>query len=64
MINYGDLIDMVDTNNRYVYKGSVTTPPCGQSVYWNVLSKVYPVSQATVDAFKNQMGTLGVEGLK
>ena len=55
LITYGDLMNMVDTDNRYVYKGSVTTPPCGQSVYWNVLSTVYPISQRHVDLFKQQL---------
>jgi hypothetical protein len=34
---------MVDTRNRWVYKGSVTTPPCATMVYWNVLTTVYPI---------------------
>lgn len=54
-ITYGDLMNMVDTDNRYVYKGSVTTPPCGQYVYWNVLSTIYPISQRHVDQFKSQL---------
>jgi carbonic anhydrase len=44
-IAYGELIDAIDTENRWIYKGSVTTPPCQTTVYWNVLSKVYPVSK-------------------
>lgn len=55
MVTYGDLMNMVDADNRYVYKGSVTTPPCGQSVYWNVLSTVYPIQQRHVDLFKAQL---------
>ena len=27
-INYGELIMSINTDNRWVYKGSVTTPPC------------------------------------
>ena len=41
--NYGDLVNMVDKTNRWVYKGSVTTPPCAQKVYWNVLKTIYPI---------------------
>jgi carbonic anhydrase len=55
MIDYGYLMMLVDSDNRYVYKGSVTTPPCGQSVYWNVMSTVYPIKQAHVDLFKAQL---------
>lgn len=54
-VPYGDLMMMVDTDNRWVYKGSVTTPPCGQSVYWNVLTTVYPIRQADLDLFKSQL---------
>ena len=28
LIAYGDLINIIDFNNRWVYQGSVTTPPC------------------------------------
>jgi carbonic anhydrase len=52
MVTYGSLMEMVDFNNRWVYKGSVTTPPCATFVYWNVLSTVYPVSQKHLDLFK------------
>jgi len=40
---FGDLMEMVDWKNRWSYKGSVTTPPCETSVYWNVISTVYPI---------------------
>lgn len=52
MVTYGSLMEMVDFENRWVYKGSVTTPPCATFVYWNVLSKIYPVSQKHLDLFK------------
>lgn len=54
-VPYGDLMMMVDNENRWVYKGSVTTPPCGQSVYWNVLSTVYPIREADLVMFKAQL---------
>ena len=28
LVTYGDFLNMVDLNNRWAYKGSVTTPPC------------------------------------
>lgn len=54
MILYGYLMEMVDSNNRWIYKGSVTTPPCATYVYWNVLSTIYPVSQKHLDMFVNK----------
>jgi carbonic anhydrase len=62
MATYGDLMQMVDSNNRWVYKGSVTTPPCGRFVYWNVLSTVYPISQKHLDQFKTRL-MMGENGL-
>lgn len=55
LLTYGDLMGMVDMNNRWIYKGSVTTPPCAVSVYWNVLQTVYPVKQKHLDLFKAQL---------
>lgn len=42
-VPYGKLMMMVDMESRWVYKGSVTTPPCERYVYWNVLQRVYPI---------------------
>ena len=54
-VPYGKLMTMVDTDNRWTYRGSVTTPPCESSVYWNVLRTVYPIKQKHLDLFKNQL---------
>lgn len=43
LVAYGSLMEMADFNNRWVYRGSVTTPPCAINVYWNVLSTIYPI---------------------
>lgn len=51
-VAYGELIDALDTDNRWVYKGSVTTPPCAKTVYWNVLSQVYPISVRHLELYK------------
>ena len=50
-VPYGDLMMMVDTDNRWVYRGSVTTPPCATIVYWNVVRKVYPIKQKHLDLY-------------
>ena len=36
-IPFGELMAIIDTNNRWVYKGSLTTPPCSKTVYFNIL---------------------------
>ena len=61
-VPYGDLMMMVDTRNRWVYKGSLTTPPCTTYVYWNVLTTVYPIKQEVLDNFNKQLGQK--DGLK
>ena len=52
MINYGELVSVLDTSNRWIYKGTVTTPPCARFVYWNVLNKVYPIKEKHFNAYK------------
>jgi len=61
LVPYGQLMMMADTDNRWTYVGSVTTPPCAQNVYWNVLRTVYPVKQRHLDQFKNQLKRSGLE---
>jgi len=39
-VKYGDLLSALDTHRRWVYTGSVTTPPCATKVYWNVLRTI------------------------
>ena len=58
-VEYGDLMTMVDMDNRWVYKGSVTTPPCDRLVYWNVVRKVYPIKEKHLEAFKEQLRNKG-----
>jgi hypothetical protein len=55
MALYGNLMQLVDNNNRWVYKGSVTTPPCARFVYWNVMSTIYPISRRHLDLYKLQL---------
>jgi hypothetical protein len=62
MVTYGNLMTMVDMKNRWIYKGSVTTPPCAGHVYWNVVRKVYPIKAKHLNLFKAQLDR--VTGLK
>jgi len=32
-----ELMDRMDMDNRWVYKGSLTMPDCHRYVYWNVI---------------------------
>lgn len=54
-VPYGDLMMMIDTSYRWVYKGSVTTPPCDRYVYWNVLKTIYPIKKKHLDLFHAQL---------
>jgi hypothetical protein len=58
---YADLLSLVNTDNRWVYRGSVTTPPCAQNVYWNVMTTVYPIKQSVVDKFKKQLTAANIK---
>jgi len=54
-VPYGKLMMHADLDNRWTYKGSVTTPPCDTFVYWNVAKRIFPIKQAHLDQFKSQM---------
>ena len=36
-VTFGDLMREIDWSRRWIYKGSMTFPPCSQYVYWNVI---------------------------
>lgn len=63
MVLYGEMMMMSDMKNRWVYKGSVTTPPCDTHVYWNVLKRVYPIKAKHLALFKSQLARAG-EGME
>ena len=48
-------------NNRWIYKGSVTTSPCAKEVYWNVLRTIYPIKDKHLQQFNTQLAK-GDEG--
>merc|ERR1719272_1841410 len=45
----------VDMQNRWTYRGSVTTPPCATAVYWNVLTTIYPIKEKHLNQFFAQL---------
>ena len=59
LLTYGHLMSMVDLKNRWVYKGTLTTPPCTKGVYWNVLHSVYPVKAAHLADFQKKLTDSG-----
>ena len=52
-IPFGELMSRIDLKNRWVYKGSLTTPPCTKLIFWNVVAQVYPIKQKHLDLFRN-----------
>lgn len=48
----GELMAVVNTNDRWVYKGSLTTPPCLEDLYWNVVKTVYPMKKYHLDYYR------------
>jgi hypothetical protein len=51
----------IDMSKRWIYKGSLTIPPCERFVLWNVIHKVYPISQETVDLIQVKLKKGGVK---
>jgi len=45
------MMELLNFEERWMYRGSSTTPPCEGGVLWNVLATVYPIRQETLDAF-------------
>jgi hypothetical protein len=43
-IPFAKLMNSIDTNNRWVYNGSLT-------IYWNVVGTVYPIKQKHLELF-------------
>jgi len=45
-----------DTSSYYTYPGSLTTPPCSETVTWFVLKRWAQMSAAQFEAFRNVLG--------
>ena len=45
-------MELLDFEERWVYRGSSTTPPCESGYLWNVLATVYPIREDTLKKFK------------
>lgn len=54
-VSFGGLMAFLDFNARWVYHGSMTTPPCAPHVYWNVLNKILPIKITEFARIKKMM---------
>lgn len=54
-IPFAKLMNSIDTNNRWVYNGSLTTPPCTKNIYWNVAATIYPIQAKHLTLFRDML---------
>ena len=51
----GKLLNAIKNYPRWTYRGSLTTPPCTETVNWNVIDYVFPIKKEHLDLFKGQL---------
>lgn len=54
-IGLGQLLKIVDFEDRWVYKGTETFPPCENYVYWNIPRKILPIRLKEFANFRKLM---------
>jgi len=40
---FGDVMNSLEYEDRWTYKGSISEPPCEKYVYWNIIRTIYPI---------------------
>lgn len=51
----GELMAVINMRDRWVYKGSLTTPTCLENLYWNFVKTVYPIKPYHLAYYKSAM---------
>jgi hypothetical protein len=51
-IPIGKLMSMIDMNERWIYKGSETVPPCDTFALWQIPRRIYPIKQRHLDLYR------------
>jgi len=52
---------MIDLENRWIYKGSRTVPPCTGPILWEVVRKIYPIGKQEVVWFQEKLSRAGAD---
>jgi carbonic anhydrase len=51
-MNFKDsFLDHINFDKRYMYRGSLTTPPYTELLFWTVIPEVIPIKSSTRDMF-------------
>jgi len=51
-VKIGDFMNAVRNWNRWNYVGSLTTPPCSESINFNIITTVFPIRDTDLAKFK------------
>lgn len=49
-----DFLAYIDFDHRYVYRGSLTTPPYSEYLFWTLIPQVYQIQPETLELFKKK----------
>lgn len=58
------LVDHLDLIHRYVYRGSLTTPPYSEFLLWNMVARVPRINYETLKLFRHEVAILDQSGKK
>jgi carbonic anhydrase len=54
-VNFRDFLASLDLGSYYAYLGTRTAPDCAQDVWWTILNKNVPMSEAQLKLIKKLM---------